>query len=782
VSSFFIHGAIAWATAFLVSIPIIIHLINRRRFRRIDWAAMEFLLEALKRNKRRIRIEQLILLLLRVAIMALLGFFLARPILSDKGLEWVASAFRSEDKIFLLDDSFSTSRREADRTTFLREIEPLQAQLRRFGERGTSDRFTLIRGSRYRNPIARGIFVDRERALSLSQVIAKLSPTDTRFPLADALDFIVEGSSLEGGVARPRSVSILTDLRAMDWTDGRGGPNEALHRALLRLSRSEESPTRILILDAGSDDTTSVAITSASIEGGKALLDIPADIHVEVRNFGRTSTRGLSLKLRHAPSPQLTGEDSGAATVLGPPLSELGPGETVACDVPCTFRSLGHYGVVVELSGAGDPLLGDNSSPLAVEVVASNEVLLVNGRPSSEPFEGETDFLEQALAPSGEVASGVKPTVVTEDNLPRQGLERYAAIFAANLNSFPQDFLPLLGRYVREGGALLLFLGDQVDASLYNRQLGKDLKPPPSPSGAPGEGAIPGKEEARAERGLLPARIGDLRQEAESPLNLSPAFDHPYFRLLRDASDLVAMVRFQKHFRLEPYPSAQVLARFSDAEGSPAIVEGAVEKGRVILFASTADLDWNDWARSPTYLMVLQEIVSAVARARRKKTDHFAGNPVEEPVDIRSYSRDGRLRVPGYPSQPERAILASPAPAEPAQAKAESSAAFRFLLEDTEKAGLYAIALKTKSGEEEWHQLAVSRDPAESDLAPLSSQKLRDLYPDVDLTVIKDATALAGVGRGRFEISDFLLWAFLAFLFTEGFLARWFAHHRGGNP
>ena len=46
------------------AIPVIIHLINRRRFLRMDWAAMEFLLDALKRNRRRLRLEQLLLLLI----------------------------------------------------------------------------------------------------------------------------------------------------------------------------------------------------------------------------------------------------------------------------------------------------------------------------------------------------------------------------------------------------------------------------------------------------------------------------------------------------------------------------------------------------------------------------------------------------------------------------------------------------------------------------------------------------------------------------------------------
>src|SRR6059036_278530 len=62
----------------LISSPIIIHLINRMRFKRIRWAAMEFLLKSQKRNRRRLIIEQLLLLLLRCLLVVLAAFILAR--------------------------------------------------------------------------------------------------------------------------------------------------------------------------------------------------------------------------------------------------------------------------------------------------------------------------------------------------------------------------------------------------------------------------------------------------------------------------------------------------------------------------------------------------------------------------------------------------------------------------------------------------------------------------------------------------------------------------------
>src|ERR1700730_14125817 len=62
----------------LISSPILIHLINRMRYKRVRWAAMEFLLKSQKKNRRRLIIEQLILLLLRILLVLLAGLLLAR--------------------------------------------------------------------------------------------------------------------------------------------------------------------------------------------------------------------------------------------------------------------------------------------------------------------------------------------------------------------------------------------------------------------------------------------------------------------------------------------------------------------------------------------------------------------------------------------------------------------------------------------------------------------------------------------------------------------------------
>src|SRR6476619_3581329 len=72
--AFFISGLL------LASIPIIIHILNRRRYKTISWAAMEFLLRAMKKNRRRLKFEQWILLACRCLLVFLIAFALARPL------------------------------------------------------------------------------------------------------------------------------------------------------------------------------------------------------------------------------------------------------------------------------------------------------------------------------------------------------------------------------------------------------------------------------------------------------------------------------------------------------------------------------------------------------------------------------------------------------------------------------------------------------------------------------------------------------------------------------
>jgi hypothetical protein len=757
--SFFLHPALAWAGLFLVAIPVIIHLINRRRLRRLEWAAMEFLLDALKKNRRRIRLEHLLLLLCRMALMALIALFLARPLLSDRGFGWLASAFQSEDKIFVIDDSLSMAQRLADRTVFERGNEALVSAIRRLAEQGSRDRVTVLRASRPQAVIG-GTFIDRERAASLEQAIRAMAPASTRLHLARLLEHISEQAArgAAGGAGRPRAVSIVTDLRAADWTDSGGGPSAALAKALERLTADPENPARLIILDAGAEETANVAVTGVAIDGGRPTVDLPAPIQAEVRNLGNQPVRDLRLRLSFA----RVGEEMAAPnSALAPPIAEIGPRQSAIASIPCTFRSPGQYWGTIEVTGSNDSLAADNSYSFVLEVARATEVLIVDGEPSAEPFEGESDFLAIALNPGGEVSSGIEPLVAVEESLPRDDISRFGAVFLANVYSLPEEFRGRLGRYVRAGGSLVIFLGDQVDPLVYGRELGAS-----APAGS-------GEDPAR---GLLPARIGELRSSDDSPVTLAPAYDHPLFRFLRGGGErYIEEAAFRRYFVLEPLPTAQVVARFAGADDTPAIVQGPAGAGSVVLIASSADAEWNDWPRNLTYLMTLQEMVAAFGRSSGREPSHAAGSRIEVPLDITTHSREARYRAPGYPRSPERSLIASTPPAGAPDDR------LRFVIEETSQAGLAFLGLKSRAGEEEWRALSIHSEPEESDLRRITPERLKELYPDIPLAVVRDPARFSESGRGRFEISDLLLWVFVLFLFLEAVLAWRFGHHRSGS-
>src|ERR1700709_49531 len=103
----FIHPWYMAAGGALISSPILIHLINRMRFKRIRWAAMEFLLKSQKRNRRKLIIEQMILLLLRILLVLLAAFLVARFV-------YGAGASRGATHVGIVDDTLSMNDREFD--------------------------------------------------------------------------------------------------------------------------------------------------------------------------------------------------------------------------------------------------------------------------------------------------------------------------------------------------------------------------------------------------------------------------------------------------------------------------------------------------------------------------------------------------------------------------------------------------------------------------------------------------------------------------------------------
>src|SRR5262249_10835350 len=137
----------------------------------------------------------------------------------------------------------------------------------------------------------------------------------------------------------------------------------------------------------------------------------------------------------------------------------------------------------IEVSIDDDPLTLDNRRWLVVPVRESVSVLLVDGHFKAEPYQSETDYLAQALSPSDESPTAPKPIrveVVPESQLSNRELTPYDVVALCNVWQFTAPEVAALEDYLKQGGGVVVFLGDQVVADNYNRLLyddGKGLLP-----------------------------------------------------------------------------------------------------------------------------------------------------------------------------------------------------------------------------------------------------------------------------------------------------------------
>ena len=151
VSPWLLLGGIA-----LLVVPIIIHLLNKRKFRTLDWAAIDFLLEADKMNRRRIRLENLLLLALRCLAVLLIALLLSRPFRPKTFADGALQSVRFE-RIVVLDDSLSMLAVDENRSSFdvaKKTVENLVESLR---SADTDESFCLL----YTSPSPRDATLSR---------------------------------------------------------------------------------------------------------------------------------------------------------------------------------------------------------------------------------------------------------------------------------------------------------------------------------------------------------------------------------------------------------------------------------------------------------------------------------------------------------------------------------------------------------------------------------------------------------------------------------------------
>ena len=562
-----------------ISIPVLIHLLNRRRYRRVPWAAMRFLKISVDQNQRRMRLEDWILLLLRCAVVALLASLLARPVL--EGVSGVPGS--KVAAAIIVDNSASMGSQEGGVTRLALAREAAHE---------------ILSGLPQGSPVVVGdVFRAHEASADHEFARARIDAITQTERHADLILATKEAiGALEGQAVVDRELYVITDGHAEEW-----GSLAALGGRFSDITAG----VRVQLITVGSSLNANLGISRLTPAAALPAVDQPFRIDVDVTNFGEAPVTRVPVKLL------VDGQASGNPWII----EELGPGRSETATLYTALPGPGYHRVTVALEGDKAPF--DDRQTVVMRARDEVNVLLVDGEPGAEDRDSETFFLREALAPvppAERSSYPVKPRVVSGSNLEAEALDRYEAVVLANVADVSLAFADRLVRFVEKGGGLVVFPGGNFRPESYNALLYR-------------------------RHGLLPAsfvpREGDIGPRTRS---LIPAETNP----LSLERDLLAGVKFRQIQRLQlGEGDYRVNLRYDD--GQPALVESNYGQGKVFVFTSSADLAWNDFAVRPAYIPFVSRVLGGIVPSRENNLNVAAGDPVRYRLDARLVGRDATV-------------------------------------------------------------------------------------------------------------------------------------------
>jgi hypothetical protein len=705
------------------SIPVIIHLLNRRRHRVVDWAAMRFLKMSFVTRHRRLRIEELILLLLRTLLIVVLVLALARPFVASR---LFSSTRGRKDLVILLDSSFSMALKDQGSSLFDRARE--QAA-RIIDTLSPGDSLSVILASRVPVSLLGEPSYDLDK-VKKALVHARVSLTSLDVPKSLGRAFAL----LEKGQNPVREILVITDGQSHGWFASDANRWKYVTGQLAELKLK---PAIYVLTVPRTTQVANLGLGAMTLRRTVVGTDRDVHVSVSVTNTGEVAAGPGRLTF------SVDGERPEPTAV-----ERLLPGTSATVSFSHRFTAPGSHYVQARLVGIeSDMLAPDDRAYLGVEVLETLPVLLVDGSAAPDPTKGATLFLASALRPvSGCVVS---PTVVAPSALAGTDLRLYRTVVLANVGRLGPDDVARLEDFVRLGGGLLVAPGESMNIEDYNATLWRN-------------GA-----------GLLPAELrtteGDAtRRDVTLGINLS-GLTHETTTLLADPekSDL-GRAQIHRYVKMSPptdTPAGSgVVLRL--ANGDPLVVEKDFGRGRVMMCACPLDASWSNLPLRSSFVVLAHEFIYYLSSPLVGVRNLSAGEPLVVTLDEKSSADEVQVVLPmggvcKLPVERRRGRLSATCP-------------------NTAEAGLYEASYGV-GGRTVREYYVVNCEPAESSLTPLSASSRETLAGLADIRFFPDWNALEGAllaGHGTREFWEWLAALTVSLLVAEVVLTRGFTKRR----
>ncbi len=726
------------------ALPVIIHLLNRKRYVVVNWAAMRFLLAAQKKNTRRLKLEQWLLLATRM----LLGLFvvLAMAAVSPwaerlwqrffPGSVLTVSNQGRTHRIIVVDGSYAmTARREDERTRFDHARDAAREIIT---NASPGDAFSLLHLTSPMQPLIPGPAEDRDKIL---REIDALPVTHGAADVVGGLKYVAELVNKPLGKFARREVYFLTDARRTGWPMPTGEAVKPADSGTTSASSAAASWSRIfanarvVFLDAAGKDEDNIAVVNLSVGDTLPLANQDLAVSAQIQLYGRQPREKVPVELLVGRPGDKSGPKPVAQKLVDLPVNTA---VTVnfALDRLNRLKEPGAYLIQVRVGEDRLPL--DNSRSLVVAVRDTVPVMIVNGKPSPEPLDRAGEFLKRALNPFPEgERSAESPAAVTVLN-PREfqdaGLGNLFKpdaptdiVFLCDVPSIGGNEAARLEAHLKRGGSVVIGLGPNAAKNLdaYNRVLYDDGK------------------------GILPAPLIGVRKAENNQfftlLADDEAFKQPPLVAFRSEEERASFgtPHFTQFVRMDLPANAPARRIFSfvpsqkSGKGDrlePAVIEWPRHRGRVVVVTTSLNADWNEWPRTLSYAPFVQELLRmCVADANRLTV--VAGDSVEQYVSPQFVGLSAdltRLGDPDFSAEPATVTLT------------DEAGLVRFPHLDL--AGVYRVTVGGKHDS----LLAVNvptvsgTGGAEADLRRWSIGAFKEAAPDADVQLVSQ---LADVQR-----------------------------------
>jgi hypothetical protein len=768
--SSFLHSPWILVGLLALAIPIIIHLLNRRRYDVIDWGAMQFL-QISETTRRRLLLEEVLLMLLRMGLLLLLVLGIAGPFWDRaRGGGLLGLGGRdNRDVVLVIDGSAS----------MLAHAEGDQAPARRAREWALAfvddmlpgDSIAVLLAREQVVPVVGELSVDRDRARRKIRELPEPAGS-CNWPEAVRAAHAILGKSQKA----QRDIVLLGDNQKFGWADADSLFRWELLSGELGLARKEDkggrSMARLWAVNVAGDRPARLPNWAlAPLRSNRPVVPVEREVTFksDIVLFGQKS---------YSPPHRIRLEVDGKhVRDLPRPGGKVGATLPVPADgkVPFSFTyrftKPGSHLVSVILEPDPPPeqrpggyevkdyVPGDNRQDFAAEVLTALPVLLVDGESSAAPPEHRhSDFLRDALSPARDRHPSVQtrvvglrdftPALLTSEARPR-------VVILHDVGRLEAAQVEALTSFIAEGGGVLATLGQRAEADFYNESLYRR-----------GEGWLPAR---------LEAIQGDESKPAAAMRPDPNSFTHPaleFFRRLTLGG--LGDARFPRWWKLETpgkHAAGVVAGLLENATlRTPFLVERAYQAGRVLVCAVPLDntAGSNVWDLK-AFVPLAHELVYYLAGARSADFNLQPGQPLRYRVEGEAPVEQFRLQPP---TGPERAVSSRPGEPDTYLAQwlpGEKGAV--LLYEGTREAGVYRLT--TPAGANVYY--VVPPDSREADLTPCGEEDRKKV---ADLNGARYEEGKEGLMRGleegphREELWSLLLGGVIALLCLEVWMTR----------